>query len=290
MWRLGLVACGALVVVPVAYFAAKSYAQQVNVFFPKRKPVTTSLQASGIPRVGPISFGSSGTTLYGWYAPSLHGAAVILVHGAGGDRASLSPEARALARAGFGVLSFDLPGHGESGGEIHWTEAEQSALREALTFVERRPDVAPERVGVYAFSLGGYVAAQVAADDTRVRALALGGTPSDPTAQANFQHRRLGFLTQWPALFALSRGGMKLDIRARDYVGRLSPRPLLIVTGTRDDTVPKSMADELYRASGDPKELYVVEGAGHGDYAARAPGAYESKLVSFFERALGASN
>jgi pimeloyl-ACP methyl ester carboxylesterase len=273
---------------PAAYVAVKSYRQQVSVFFPKRRPVATTAEASEIPRVRTVSFGSDAQKLHGWYAPSLRRAAVVLVHGAGGDRAALALEARALARAGFGVLSFDLPGHGESSGEIHWTLGERAALRHALDFVERQPDVRRGCVGVLGFSLGGYVAAQVAADDGRVAALVLTGTPSDPVAQVNLQHRRFGFLTQWPARFALERGGMNLEVRARDFVPRLAPRPLLVVTGTADGTVPRSMADELFRAAGDPKELYVVEGAGHGDYAARAPGAYEARMVDFFERSLGA--
>jgi pimeloyl-ACP methyl ester carboxylesterase len=286
--RIGFVAGCVLTVVPAAYFAVMSYTQQVNVFFPKRKPIALPLGSSGIPRVRAISFRASDSVSHGWYAPSLNRAAVVLVHGAGGDRASLVYEARALAGAGFGVLSFDLPGHGESEGEIHWSEAERSALRAALSFVERQADVDPARIGAFGFSLGGYVAAQVAAHDPRIAALVLVGTPSDPVAQVRFQHRRLGFLTQWPALFALRRGGMQLDVRARDVVHRVAPRPLLVVTGTADGTVPRTMADELYRAAGEPKELYVVEGAQHGDYAAVAPGAYESRLVQFYARFLGA--
>jgi pimeloyl-ACP methyl ester carboxylesterase len=286
--RFGLALFAVAAVIPAAYVAAKTYAQQVNVFFPKRKPVAATLEASEIPRVGAVTFGPDGARLHGWYAPSLRRAAVVLVHGAGGDRASLAVESRALSRAGFGVLTFDLPGHGESAGAIHWTDGERAALRGALDFVGRKPDVAPECIGVLGFSLGGYVAAQVAAHDRRVAALALLGTPSDPVAQANLQHGRFGFLTRWPALFALRRGGMDLEVRARDYVPRLSPRPLLLVTGTADGTVPRSMAEELFRAAAEPKELYVVEGAGHGDYAAAAPSAYEARLVEFFERSLGA--
>jgi pimeloyl-ACP methyl ester carboxylesterase len=207
------------------------------------------------------------------------------VHGAGGDRASLLPEARALQERGFGILSFDLPGHGESEGSIHWSEGERSALRAALDFVSERKDVETGRIGAFGFSLGGYVLAQVAAVDPRVRAVALAGTPSDPIEQARFQHRRWSVLSQWPALFALRRGGMDLEVRTRDFVDRIAPRPLLVVSGTDDGTVPLAMAQELFDRAREPRELLVIPEAGHGDYAARSP-EYRKRIRGFFERAL----
>ena len=79
---------------------------------------------------------------------------------------------------------------------------------------------------------------------------------------------------------------MDLDVRARDLVAGIAPRPVLFVTGTADTTVPHTMAHELYAAAREPKELYVISGAGHGDYAAIASSAYASRLVAFFDRSL----
>jgi len=284
--KLGLLAGGVFALVPATYLAVRSYTQQVNVFFPKRKPLGTLAAASGIPRVETVSFRANERVLHGFYARSVNRAAIVLVHGSGGDRTSLLFEARALSKAGFGVLSFDLPGHGESEGEIHWSELERAALRAAVDWLSRRDDVDARRIGAFGFSLGGYVVAQVAPSEPRLRAVVLAGTPSDPAAQARFQHRHFGPLTVLPALFALRRGGMDLDVRARDFVGRIAPRPLLVVTGTDDGTVPRSMADELYAAAGEPKELLVIEDAGHGDYGTVAPGRYEAALLAFFERTL----
>jgi alpha-beta hydrolase superfamily lysophospholipase len=287
--KLGLVAGGVLALVPATYLAFRSYTQQVNVFFPKRKPLRTLAEASGIPHLETVSFRANERALRGFYARSENRGAIILLHGSGGDRTSLFFEARALSKAGFGVLSFDLPGHGESEGEIHWSELERAALRAAVDWLSRRDDVDARRIGAFGFSLGGYVLAQVAPSEPRLRAVVLAGTPSDPTAQARFQHGHFGPLTLLPALFALRRGGMDLEVRARDFVGRIAPRPLLVVTGTDDGTVPRSMADELYAAAGEPKELLVIKGAGHGDYGAIGLGRYEAALVAFFERALSPS-
>ena len=51
-----------------------------------------------------------------WYVPSHNGAAVVLVHGGGGDRQGTILHAQMLASAGYGVLLYDARGRGESAG------------------------------------------------------------------------------------------------------------------------------------------------------------------------------
>jgi fermentation-respiration switch protein FrsA (DUF1100 family) len=209
-----------------------------------------------------------------------------LVHGAGGDRSSLLAEARILAGRGYGVLSFDLPGHGESGGEIRWAEPERASVRAAVDWLEKSAGIRAGGIGALGFSLGGYVLVQVAAVESRLSALVLSGTPSDPVEQVRYQHARYSFLSQSPALFVLTRGGMDLSVRGVDFANRIAPRPLLVIGGSEDHTVPVSMAEALFRAAREPKELYVIAGADHGSYRETGGAEYESRLIGFFERAL----
>jgi putative redox protein len=44
---------------------------------------------------------------------------------------------------------------------------------------------------------------------------------------------------------------------------RLAPRPLLVVHGSADDTVPPEDARALYEAAGPSAELRIVHAAGH---------------------------
>lgn len=282
----GVLAAGALLALPALFIAYRSYREEVAVFFPPRRPVAVPAAAAGVPGLADVVFPSAIGPIHGFYVPSSNRAAVILLHGAGGDRSSLLPELRALVGRGYGVLAFDLPGHGESAGEIHWSEGERASLRAAVDWLAKRDDVDPSRIGGYGFSLGGYVLAQVAAEDERLAAIVLAGTPADPVEQVRFQHRRFWLLSQLPALFVLSRGGMDLSVRARDFVGKLAPRPVFIVQGTDDATVPGAMGPELYAAAKEPKELYVIEGAGHGGYTAWPE--YERRLTAFFDRYLQA--
>jgi len=43
----------------------------------------------------------------------------------------------------------------------------------------------------------------------------------------------------------------------------------------------------LYNAAQQPKELWIVTGAGHGGYIGVAPQEYERRVVTFFDKALG---
>ena len=47
------------------------------------------------------------------------------------------------------------------------------------------------------------------------------------------------------------------------WIGRISPRPLLMIHGEKDDLVPVEHAHRLYERAGEPKELVILPGAGH---------------------------
>jgi fermentation-respiration switch protein FrsA (DUF1100 family) len=48
-----------------------------------------------------------------------------------------------------------------------------------------------------------------------------------------------------------------------NYVDGIAPRPLLLVHGSEDETVPVDHAHSLYEKAGSPRKLVVIDGAGH---------------------------
>jgi dipeptidyl aminopeptidase/acylaminoacyl peptidase len=271
-----------------ALVALRSYRTEAGVFVPRHWSVPKP--SAGFPGLAEVSFqAGAGERIAGWYLPGANRAAVILLHGSGADRSSMLAEAEVLHGAGFGVLLYDSPGHGESSGEIHWHEPERRALRAAVDFLARRPDVDAARIGALGFSMGAYLLAMYAADDARLRAVVIGGTPTGARVHLAWEYRRFGWLSQWPATWAVARAGMPLDDPTPiGSVGRIAPRPLLIVTGSDDQHVPPSMADELLAAAGAPKQLAVIAGAGHGGYR-DAPGShYAATVTAFFTEHLAA--
>jgi alpha-beta hydrolase superfamily lysophospholipase len=288
LWRIGALVALLAVSGFAALIAVRSYTREITEFFPPRHPVTVPFVAAGLPGLEPVAFtDAGGATLRGWYVPSSNGAAVILLHGAGGDRSSMLPEARRLAQEGFGVLTFDLPGQGESDGETHWADGEGRALTAAVDFLSTRPEVDPTRLGALGFSLGGAVLARVAPDEPRLKAVVLAGTPSDQVEQVNLEYGQWGPLSRLPALWALQQGGVPLhDDQPVQQVAEIAPRPVLIVSGSSDTTVPEALARDLFAAARDPKELLVVDGAGHGNYDQAPASPYLDTVARFFDRTL----
>ncbi len=256
---------------------------------PPRVSVSRPHDGPGAAGLIDVSFPSSGTTiLRGWYSPSSNGAAVILVHGYGGNRTAVWPEARALVARGYGALLFDLQAHGESGGDVvTFGDQERDNVLAALDLVAARPEVDPARVGVFGFSMGGWAATAVAARDPRVRALVLAGVTS------SFEEQELDGLGSLSALalagqrWEFRRAGVDLAAaRPVDFIGAIAPRPVLLLRGSLDTTVPAKWVDALFAAAREPKELWTLEGAGHGGYFEARGQAYTDRLVAFFDRAL----
>jgi dipeptidyl aminopeptidase/acylaminoacyl peptidase len=48
-----------------------------------------------------------------------------------------------------------------------------------------------------------------------------------------------------------------------NHIAGIAPRPLLLVHGDLDETVPINHARELFDKAGEPKQLIILEGAGH---------------------------
>lgn len=100
--------------------------------------------------------------------------AIMLGHGFGVRKESLVVEAEHLTAAGFVTLAIDYRTFGESGGEPRGTlfpHNEVEDFRNAITWLQRRGDVDPDRIGIWGASFGGGVVIMTAALDRRVRAV-----------------------------------------------------------------------------------------------------------------------
>lgn len=255
-------------------------------FFPERRPLGTPLARAAIPGLREVELTSAGEKLGAWYSPASTGAAIVLCHGAGGDRTQLLVEARALARQGFGVLLFDWPGHGASTGEVTWHDRERRSLVATLDWLTQQPEIDAKRVGAVGFSLGGYILSQVAKTDRRVRAMALLGTPANLNDQVRLSHRAWNPIREPAARLALELHGIDLDEPQPEHVIGQFSGPLLVVGGTADVTVPLELTQNLFRAARSPKTLYVVPNGTHGNYVGTAGDEYLTRVVDHFRAAL----
>jgi uncharacterized protein len=99
--------------------------------------------------------------------------AIVVGHGFTVVKEALVEQGKAFANAGFVTLTIDYRNFGRSEGEprgqlFPLNEAED--YRSAISFLEDRSDVDPERIGIWGTSFAGGVVLYVAAVDRRVKA------------------------------------------------------------------------------------------------------------------------
>ena len=67
---------------------------------------------------------------------------------------------------------------------------------------------------------------------------------------------------------------------------RYLPTPLFIIHGEEDTGVAVADAHLLYEAAGEPKELWIIPGVGHGGGLSEVSEEYQRSVLAFFERHL----
>ncbi len=226
---------------------------------------------------------ADGTRLHGWFlhARTRPMGTLLHFHGNAGNISGHFHHVAWLPAAGWNVLTFDYRGYGQSHGKVTraGTIADGHA---ALDYLLSRPDVDRERIVGFGQSLGGAVGIVVTAERQEIRGLAVDGAFDSYQAVANWHVRRnplLFCLGWWLPQLLMSKGYEPID-----YIGRIAPRPLLIMHGTSDAVVDPQMARRLHEAAREPKELWLIEGADH--YGAIQDRADEvcPRLLDFFER------
>jgi len=231
--------------------------------------------------------------LVGRFFPSRSRAAIILSHGFGPDQDQMLPWADFLHRAGYSVLTFDMRARGGSGGAAVTLGAlEPYDLLGAVDYVASRRDVDRRRIGALGLSLGAAVTIMAAARDDRIRAVVDDSSFSDAQSAIG---SAFGAFTHLPSMpFALPtvaiaewRAGVSLaTVRPVAVVGRISPRPILIIHGLADTFIPPVNSQRIYAAAGRPKSVWWVPGAGHTGAYAVERAVYERRVVAFFRHAL----
>ena len=171
--------------------------------------------------------------------------------------------AHRLAGEGIGALAIDLRGHGESQRfgqcrppQTRVTPRWSSMSKPRGDISRQRADVQQSRVGIAGASLGANLAALAAAADGSLASVAL-LSPS------------------------LDYRGLRIE-PTDEAIGS---RPVLLVAGS-DDSYAARSARELHKAGGGPRELLILERAGHGTNMLSHDENLARALVDWFRRTL----
>jgi uncharacterized protein len=235
---------------------------------------------------------SDGLKLSGWYLPSRNKAAVILLHGYGANRLHMRNHAIMLASQGFGVLMYDLRGHGESQGEVAsfgWRDIDD--INGAIDYLLSRPEVDPQRIGIFGFSIGAQAALGAAVRYPVLKAVAADGPGFATTADippTNF----LVELVRWPSdqLFMSMmewRTGVFRPLSLTKTISTIAPRPLLLISAGTG--VESQQVAYYYALAGQPKQLWNIPEAWHGGGVKLHAKEYAATLTGFFQESLNQS-
>ena len=190
--------------------------------------------------------------------------ALLLQHGASTkkDDHYIQQPARRWSEAGYVCLAIDAPGHGERAGESPASRRELARrgllhrmrdmfvqgvvdLMRALDYLEARPEVDVARIGYMGVSMGTFLGVPLCGMDRRLRSAAfiIGGgnlrrLPGSRHATGS-EEAELAYQVTDPVVFA----------------PRISPRPVLMLNGEQDETIPRASTEALYEALREPKEI-----------------------------------
>jgi len=209
--------------------------------------------------------------LNAWYLPSpgsekallwFHGNAENIGHGLG--------QAVFYSRLGVNVLAVDYRGYGRSEG----SPGEAGVYRDAdaaYDYLIQMRHIHPENIFIYGHSLGGAVAIDLASRRECGGLIVQSSfTSIRDMARRTFRIPLFEYIpkSRFNSLAKLQR------VRAS----------ILIVHGTRDETVPFTMGQRLFAAAPEPKFFFPIEGAGHNDVIEIGGDVLLERFKSFLER------
>ena len=181
------------------------------------------------------------------------------------------------------------------------------AVSEALSMLARYPQIDPARIGVIGSSFGAAVAVYAGGVDSRIAAVISSGgwghgerkfrgQHPTPEAWAAFTamleegkrhraqsgqslmvprydivpippemrgHLAAGSVQMFPAETAQSM----YDFRAEDVVGKIAPRPLLLLHSAHDHVTPTEQSVAMFERAGEPTELHLFADTDHFMFA-----------------------
>ncbi len=205
-----------------------------------------------------------GLALFGWFLPA-QGDAVGTIMFLHGNAENISTHVSAIAwlpAQGFNIFLIDYRGYGASAGSPSLAGAQQDIDASMQTLLARS-DIDTNRIVVYGQSLGGALAAyNVAYSPYRehVRALVVESAFSSYSGitREKLASTWLTWPFQWLASLTVDESFSPLP--AMKLIG---PIPLLVIHGDQDAIVPVHHAQRLYDAALEPKQLWLIPGAGH---------------------------
>jgi len=272
-----------------------------------------------------ISFQSAGLKINGYIhkpagmKPGEKRPAFIVLHGFGSNSSSSNCvlPSEMLCEWGYVALRFDFRGCGESEGKRANTICLEQVddTKNAVSFLETRPEVDAKRIGVAGSSFGAAVAVYAGGVDKRIAAVISSGGWGDGETKFKKQHESPEAWARFSAMMergkaARAKGDSimvpRFDIvpipehlrghlaknsimeftfetvesmynfRANDVVGQIAPRPLLLLHASKDSVTPTEQSLRLFEHAGKSStDLHLMPDVDHFMFSDENPRVIE---------------
>ena len=188
-----------------------------------------------------------------------------------------------LLEAGYGVVLWDVRGHGDSTGRFTWGAEE---WRDLLDLCEQVRGEVGEGSPIHGigFSFGAFHSLLAAAGGAPFASLVLVGGPRDfrglaPAIFGGHLLRTMRHRTRRPLLVPRLGWPWRGQRQPREVVAGIE-QPLLFVHGTADWIVPARHSEDLARLAGKNASLSILEGGLHAEYLlAQDPGRFFEQVL-----------
>ncbi|GCE13547.1 alpha/beta hydrolase [Tengunoibacter tsumagoiensis] len=228
----------------------------------------------------------------GWYVPYPEATTtIILSPGYRGSRSDVLGLCALLWKEGHNILVFEYFGHGTVVGKpLTLGYREINDFLGAVAYAKQRAPHA--RLGAVGYSMGAAVSIMGSARTAEIEALVADSAFATHKSAIEYAvHRTLHlpfYIFDWitDILLWLRAGYHFRQVEPLRDIGRIAPRPILIIHGMKDSVVDPRDSDLLYRAAGEPKELWQLPGVEHcGAYFADRA-VYMQRVIHFFDEYL----
>ncbi len=215
---------------------------------------------------------ADGETLAGWYIPAPAARGTLLyLHGNGGNIGHRLVQIEVFHRQRLNILIFDYRGYGASSGKPSEMGTYQDALA-GWDYLTRNKQQRPDRIVLFGESLGGSIAAWLAARQEPAGLILYAAFTSVPElAQALYPI----FPASWLARYRYDTRAALQNVRCQ----------LLILHSPEDEIIPFSHGQALLTAAYAPKRLVELRG-GHNDALLLSREIYAQEVGTFVRTVL----
>jgi fermentation-respiration switch protein FrsA (DUF1100 family) len=191
-----------------------------------------------------------GVRLHGWFVSGIGPRTLLFFHGNAGNVSHRLESIHQFRELGLSVLIIDYRGYGRSEGR----PTEAGTYRDAdaaWRYLTEDRDTRPEDIVIFGRSLGGPIAARLAAQQQPAGLIVESAFSSVPDIASELYR----FLpVRWLSRFDYATREHMRDVRC----------PVLIVHSRDDEIIPYHHGEAIFAAAGEPRALLTLSGSHNG--------------------------